>query len=257
MSVSGQSGVGKIRLFNDFCGPEIPVANAVAYGTTAGGCNYYLGDFCVKGRLGQDDTGVVALSKASGWVRMGYTDENNVGAWIGSEICFSPTLNGTMVVECRCEHRVLTTKNAFIGFIGTCVDNCVEIITSDTTTCTRAGNAVGFMFDSQITSSLTAATAVWHMPYMISTTTSQTATAIASSQVAVAEEADILRVEVDNNGAARWYINGVLEQSVGAALAADVGTLMAGGVGVWGTATTDADLDVDYLLVEANRDWTR
>ena len=30
-----QSGFGRIELFDDFCGPEIPVANNVAYGTTA------------------------------------------------------------------------------------------------------------------------------------------------------------------------------------------------------------------------------
>ena len=257
MSISGQSGVGKIRLFNDFCGPELPVAGDVAYGTSGGGENYSLGDFTVRGRLGETDTGVVDLEKASGWVRIGSTDENNVGCWVGSGLSFSPTLNGPMIVEARVEHRVLTTKNAFIGFIGTIVDNVVEIITSDTATCTRVGNAVGFMFDSQITTNLTTATCCYHMPYMISTTTSQVATAIAASQIIVAAEADILRVEIDPDGAARWYMNGKLEQSIGPALAADVGTLMAGGVGVWGTTTTDADIDADYLLVEANRDWTR
>ena len=256
-SISGQSGVGKIRLFNDFCGPEIPVANAVGYGTTAGGCNYYLGDFCVKGDLGEDDTGIVDLEKSSGWVRISYNDENGKGVWIGSGLSFSPTLNGTMVVEARVEHRALTTKNAFIGFIGTQADDCAEIITNSTTTCTRVGNAVGFMFDSQVTINTATATCCYHMPYMISTTTSQVATAIASSQIIVAAEADILRVEIDPDGAARWYMNGKLEQSVAAALAADVGTLMGGGIGCWGTASTDADLDIDYILVEANRDWTR
>lgn len=257
MSISGQSGVGKIRLFNDFCGPEIPVANAVAYGTDAGGCHYSLGAFTVRGDLGETDTGIVDLEKSSGWVRIGYNDENAAGIWVGSGLSFSPALNGTMVVECRCEHRVLTTKNAFIGFIGTLSDNTAEIITNTTTTCTRAGNAVGFQFDSQITANTSATTAIYHMPYMISTTTSQVATAIASSQIVVAAEADILRVEIDPDGAARWYMNGKLEQSIGAALAADVTTLLAGGVGCWGTASTDSDIDLDYLLVEANRDWTR
>ena len=257
MSISGQSGVGKIRLYNDFCGPEIPVANGVSYGTTAGGCNYYLGDFTVRGDLGETDTGIVDLEKSSGWVRIGYNDEDAAGIWVGTGLSFSPALNGTMVVEARVEHRALTTKNAFIGFIGTLVDNTAEIITNNTTTCTRAGNAVGFMFDSQITINTVAATCCYHMPYMISTTTSQVATAIASSQIIVAAEADILRVEIDPDGAARWLMNGKLEQSIGPALAADTTTLLAGGVGVWGTASTDSDLDVDYLLVEANRDWTR
>ena len=138
MSISGQAGPGKIRLFNDFCGPEIPVLNAIAYGTTAGGCNYYLGDFTVKGDLGETDTGVVALSKASGYVRIGYNDEDAAGVWVGTEICFSPALNGTMILECRCEHRAITTKSVFIGFMGTAADNCLEPITSTTTTCTRA-----------------------------------------------------------------------------------------------------------------------
>lgn len=162
-----------------------------------------------------------------------------------------------MVVEARVEHRALTTKNAFIGFVGTLADDALEIITNNTTTLTRIGNAVGFQFDSQTTINTAAATCCYHMPYMISTTTSQVATAIASSQIIVAGEADILRVEIDPDGAARWYMNGKLEQSIGAALAADVSTVMAGGVGVWGTTATDSDLDVDYLLVEANRDWTR
>jgi hypothetical protein len=257
MSISGQSGVGKIRLFNDFCGPEIPVTNAVAYGTTAGGCHYSLGDFTVRGHLSETDTGVVDLEKSSGWVRFGYNDQDTYGVWIGSGLEFSPTLNGPMIVEARIEHRALTTKNVFVGFIGTLADDALEIITNTTTTCTRIGNAVGFMFDSQITINTVAATCCYHMPYMISTTTSQTATDIASSQIIVAAEADILRVEIDPDGAARWYMNGKLEQSVGAGLAADVDTLLAGGVGCWGTTTTDSDVDMDYLLVEANRDWTR
>jgi len=257
MSISGQSGVGKIRLFHDFCGPEMPVAGDVAYGTSGGGEHYRMGDFTIRGDLDETDTGIVDLEKSSGWVRISYNDEDGKGLWIGSGLAFSPALNGTMVVEARVEHRALTTRNAFIGFIGTLADDAAEIITNDTTTCTRVGNAVGFQFDSQITINTVAATCCYHMPYMISTTTSQVATAIASSQIIVAAEADILRVEIDPDGAARWYMNGKLEQSIGAALAADVTTLLAGGCGVWGTTTTDADLDIDYLLVEANRDWTR
>ena len=257
MSISGQGGVGKIRLFNDFCGPELPVAGDVSYGTSGGGENYSLGDFTVRGRLGENDSGVVDLEKSSGWVRFGYTDEDGAGIWVGSGLSFSPTLNGTMVVEARLEHRALTTKNVFVGFIGTLADNTAEIITNSTTTLTRVGNAVGFQFDSQTTINTATATCCYHMPYMISTTATQVATAIASSQIIVAAEADILRVEIDPDGAARWYMNGKLEQSIAAALAADTTTLLAGGVGVWGTASTDSDLDVDYLLVEANRDWTR
>jgi len=36
-----------------------------------------------------------------------------------------------------------------------------------------------------------------------------------------------------------------------------VGTLLGAEVGVYGTAATTTDVDIDYILVEANRDWTR
>ena len=49
----------------------------------------------------------------------------------------------------------------------------------------------------------------------------------------------------------------MLEQTVAAALAATPATLLAGLVGVFATTTTVTDVDVDYLLIEANRDWTR
>ena len=248
MSITGQSGVGRIILFNDFCGPEIPVANLEA-ATTPG---HLSGPFKVTGDLVEADTGIVGLSKSSGYVRISGNDEDGKGVFVGTEVVFSPALNGTMVCECRLELQALTARVVFVGFMGANASDVAEPITSTATTCTRATNAVGFLLDSQIT-----AGTKWHMPYMISTTASQTATAIASSQVAVIAESDVLRVEVDNNGAARWFINGVLEKSIGAALAADTTTLMAAGVGCWGTTTIAADADVDYLLVEANRDWTR
>jgi hypothetical protein len=146
----------------------------------------------------------------------------------------------------------LTARNVFVGFMAANADDSLEPITSTTATCTRVVNAVGFLLDSQLTDSTR-----WHMPYMLSTTATQVSTAIDSSQVAVAAESDVLRVVVNSDGSAEWWINGVLEQTVGPAKAADVTTLLAGVVGVWSTTTTASDVDIDYLLVDANRDWTR
>lgn len=252
MSISGQSGIGRIRLFDDFCGPEIPVLNAVAYGITAGGCSYYLGPFTVRGDLAQTDAGVVSLLKASGYVRIGGDNQNGKGVFVGTEVVFSPVLNGTLVCECRLAMQSLTNRVVFVGFRAVVADDCLEPMTSTGTTITRICNAVGFLFDSQLTDA-----DQWHMPYLLANTATQTSTNVGASQAAVATESDILRVEVDNNGAARWYINGKLEQSIGAGLAATTTTLLAGGVGCWGTAVAVADVDVDYLLIEANRDWTR
>ncbi len=253
MSVSGQSGVGRIILFNDFCGPEIPVANAVAYGTTAGGCNYYLGDFKVIGDLAETDTGVVSTAKANGYALLSGNNENGKGAAFATEINLSPALNGTIVVEARLERAVLTAGVVFVGLAGTLADDVAEPVTSTGTAITKVVPCLGFLLDSQ----LTAADGLWHMPYLLASDTTQTSSDVESSQTAVAAESDLVRLEVDNNGAARWYINGVLEQTIGAGLAATVGTLMGACVGCWGTTSTAATVDVDYILVEANRDWTR
>ena len=254
MSVSGQSGSGKIRLFNDFCGPEIPVANAVAYGTSAGGCNYYLGDFKVTGSLHDTDSGVISLPKASGYVQLASSaSADGDGIFMGTEVVFSPILNGTLICEARLERAALTAGTLFIGFMSTNADEVAEPITCSTTVLTKVVPCVGLLLNSE----LTADDGLWHMPYLLAGDTTQTSTPVEASQTAVIAESDIVRIELDNNGAARWYINGKLEQSIGAALAATPATLLAGGVGIWSTTTTVATVDVDYLLVEANRDWTR
>ena len=246
-----QSGYGRIKLFNDFVGAEIPVANAVAYGTTAGGCNYYLGDFAVKGDLGQTDTGVVALSKANGFVRVSGSDINGKGVSIGTEICWSASLNGTLVLETRLEMQALTTRVVWAGFCGTHADDVAEPVTSTGTTLTLvATDLCGFIFDSQLTSG------AWHMPYKGGSATGPTlSTTVQSTVSPVTAECDVLRVEIYPNGTANWYINGDLAQSVAGAVSTTA--LLSGFVACFGTTTTAADADVDYLAIEANRDWNR
>ena len=245
------SEFGRVVLFNHFMGPEIPVANAVAYGTSAGGCNYYLGDFAVKGDLGETDTGVVALSKAGGFVRVGGNDENGKGVTIGTEIALSPALNGTIVVEARLEMQALTTRVVYVGLCGTHADDAAEPLTATGTTLTlTATDLVGFVFDSQLTA------VKWHMPYKGGSVTGPTASgSVVSTVTPVAAECDVLRLEVDPNGTARWYINGKLEQTVVGAVSPTA--LQSALVGCWGTTTTASDVDVDYLAVRFNTDYTK
>lgn len=246
-----QSEFGTVTLFDHFMGPEIPVANAVAYGTSAGGCNYYLGPFAVKGDLGETDTGVVALSKAGGFVRVGGNDENGKGVTIGTEIALSPALNGTIVVEARLEMQALTTRVVYLGLCGTHADDAAEPLTATGTTLTlTATDLCGFVFDSQLTATK------WHMPYKGGTVTGPTASgSVVSTVTPVAAECDVLRLEVDPNGTARWYINGVLEQTVEGAVSTTA--LQSALVGCWGTTTTASDVDVDYLAVRFNTDYTK
>ena len=246
-----ESGPGLIRLWNDFCGPEIPVANAVAYGTTAGGCNYYLGDYKVTGKLGETDAGVVGLSIASGAARLTCTNEDGEGCAVGTEVVFSPSLNGTLVAETRVQMTGLATRNVFFGFCDVNIDQVDEPLTATTTTLTlTASDLCGFTYDSQLSSSN------WHMPYNGGSTTGATdSTSVVSDVLPVLSEWDVLRVEISNAGTARWYINGALKQTVTNAVSTT--ELQAAYVSVFGTTTTAVDLDVDYLLVEAYRDWTR
>jgi len=253
MTISGQGGVGKIRLFHDFCGPEFPIAGTTIINATGGGM-FKIGDFKITGDTEQTDSGVVAIEKSSGYARLSASANADAdGMAIGTDLCFSPVLNAPMVLETRVEnYSVLTARNIFIGFAGANADEVAEPLTSLTTTITYVTPVVGFHIDSTINNPT-----YWHMPYLLATTATQTETSVLSSQVAVAGESDVLRVEIDPNGAARWYINGVLEQSVGAGLAATTTTKLCGIVAIFSKGTAVASLDLDYLLVEANRDWTR
>ncbi len=248
MAITGQGEPGKIYLFDDFFGPEAPYGGTGA--ATALGSN--TGVFKILGDLAENDSGADVYAKANGYILLTINDEDGKGVGIGTEVALSPVLNGPLVFETRLETSALTARSIFAGFAGTVADDVAEPVTSTTETITKVVPCLGFILDSQLT-----AGTYWHMPYILASDTTQTSTTVVSSQVAVAGESDVLRLEVDPNGAARWYINGKLEQSVGAGLAATTTTLLGALVGGFGTTTTAADLYVDYLLVKANRDWTR
>ena len=249
MPAQGEYGI--IELKDHFCGPEIPVAGTGAY-AAAGAEGHFIGPFRVTGDLAEDDTGVVGIDKAGGWIRISGNDEDGKGIFIGTGVVLSPALNGTLVLETRLEMAALTTRNVFVGFMDVNADDVAEPITATGTTLTLTlGSGAGWLLDSQLTSATE-----WHMPYKGGTTTGPTASNdVDSDVVAVAAEADILRIEIDTNGTARWYINGDLKQTVEGAVSTT--TLLAAGVGCWGTTTTAADADLDYLLVRAYTDWTR
>lgn len=247
-----QSGPGKIRLFDDFCGVEIPVDIAVAYGDSAG---YYIGPYSIKGDLVQTDRGAVALGVTSGAVRIDGGNENGKGVGICTDLVFNPVLNGPLVCEARVQMQALTTRSIFVGFCGTMADDLAEPITSVTATHTlTATDTVGFVFDSQLTTPATK----WHACYNGGTRTGATSAAVTTTGITpVLSEWDVLRVEVDPNGTARYYVNGNLESTVTDAATVTTTDMLGVIVGCFGTAVAVADLDVDYVLVNANRDWTR
>ena len=249
MSLTGMSGYGRIRMFEDFLGgADVAVSDTDAIKTAAG----VAGPYAMYGSLAETDCGLILVGKANGWGRITGTNEDGYGLAIGTEVSLSADLNGPIVIEARVEMASLATTNVFLGLVATAADDIAAPIACATTVITKVCACTGFLFASDLT-----ATTTWHMPYILAADTTQTSTTVASSQVAVAAEADVLRLEVFKDGSANWFINGKLEQSVGAGLAVDTTTLYAAVLGQWGTTTTAMSVDVDYLAVEAERDWTR
>lgn len=245
-----QAGPGKIRLFEDFAGGEIPVAIAVAHTAAAG---YYLGDYAIKGDTDTNDAGAVALGINSGAVRLTTTNEDTKSVSLCTDLIFRPDLMGPIVVEARVQMQALTAREIFVGICGTIADDvmCPLTYSAATTVVNTATAFAGFYLSSELT-----AAGYWHNVYNGGTTTGPTSTLTTDSEVlAVVGEWDILRLEVDPNGTARYFINGKLEDTIAGAVS--LTTLEGVVCGPFGNTTTIADLDVDYLLTTANRDWTR
>ena len=70
----------------------------------------------------------------------------------------------------------------------------------------------------------------------------------------MAGEWQILRIEIDPNGTVRWYVDGELVNTV--VNAASTTVLMGAVAAVESKGSNIEEMDVNYLLFRANRDWT-
>ena len=243
-----ESGPGKINLFLDCQGQEIPVAVAVATTAAAG---YYHQDFQIRGDLADTDAGVVALAVSNGASRLTGTDEDTLGCAYVTDTAYSPVLHGPITIEARVNPQALTARELFIGVTDAIADNVISPLTyvGATTATLTASDFAGFFLASELT-----ATANWHAVYNGGTTTGPT-TVPNTGVTAVAGEYNELRLEIDTNGTCRWWIDGNLEQTVVGAVSTTV--LQGVIVGCFANTTTVTDLDVDYVEFTANRDWTK
>ncbi len=250
MTIKGMSGSAPIRLFEDFFGPELLIASTAVLGT--------IGDFRVIGDgLAVNDSGVVGLETdgLNGVVQLTATDEDIHCCGLATSLMFDVALMGTIVVEARVRFDDLNTKSAFIGLCSVNSDSVAvqtSIISTSTTTITyTASHICGFYLNSEDDDDED-----WFAVYKGGTATAITdSTAIDLDDDAVAGEFQVLRLEVDNNGTARWFIDGVLlKTKTGAvSLTANLAALC---ILENENNTSDPELmDVDYLLVKAGRDW--
>ena len=242
-----QSDRGRIELFHDFFS-EDNIANTA---TTRA-----LGPFVVGGQGSEDtDAGVPSISGVlSGAGRITTTNEDNHTTLVGTNIAFDVALMGPLVAEARVQLDNLDTKEVFFGFTDIDPNTLsieTDVMTGATATLTlTASDICGFFLSAELTDDED-----WHMVYNGGTTTGETtSTSVDTDDDAVAGEWQVLRLEIDTNGTARWYIDGVLKQTKTGAASTSVNMALILGVEAKGNAIEN--LDVDYLLVQANRDWT-
>lgn len=245
-----QSGVGIIRLFEDFAGSGKPIlGTATSYENVA--------EFQIAGEGVADDvSGVICLRSDGlsgvGQFVTGATTHDTVAITTG--FMFDVALMAPIVLEVRTRFDDLDDKAAFIGFANSADDDIqlTDILdySAATTVTLTATNQVGFWLSSELTDHED-----WHTVYKGGTATAVTATGdIDLNSDAVAGEFQILRLEIDPNGTARWFIDGVLKSTVEGAVSTTTDLAMV--VAVATNAESSSKMEVDYILAEANRDWT-
>ena len=244
------AGPGKIRLFSDFAGPEEPDALTAT--------SHYIGPYRVVGEgFADSSVGIVGLetgANLSGAIQIeaGATDQDSTG--LVTSKMFDVALTAPIVMEARVQFNNLDTKEFFFGLSDVNEDDVAletDILgaSAGTTIALTSSNLIGFLLDSELTED-----EMWHGVYNGGTTTGVTASGSVELAVdAVAGEWDIIRLEIDPNGDARWWVNGLLKQSVDTAVSTTTDLCMNFLIGGRGANEL---ADVDYVLVTANRDWT-
>jgi hypothetical protein len=248
-----QSGEGRIRLFNDFAG----VANTLALTADTA----QLGDFYAGGEGFEDnDAGIAGKDALSGVVTLTGANTDADTTFIGTQICLDVGLMGPITLEARVQLPDLDTKEIFFGLTSILsVDEQLEdiVINASSTTVTMPADLVGFYLSDELGDD-----EAWHGIHSGGTATASTTvtsvclggTGDATSIGATAGEWQVLRLEVMPNGTSYWYVDGVLRQTVegAASTTTDYAVCLAAGA----NTTQLVIFDCDYMLVEANRDWT-
>jgi len=247
-----QSGDSRLVINEDFLGgTEVAVAS-----TTAPPINWPPFLTFVGQGIADTDSGAVMLDSdgMNGVVQLTTTNEDVHCAGFQTPVMFDVALNGTIVMEVRCRQAALNTGEVFIGFSDVATDLAIiegAICHGDTVTVTlTASDIVGFLMASDLTDN-----SDWHGVYNGGTTTGQTvSTSVDFDAGATAGEFQVRRLELFPNGTAEWWVDGVLEQTVTGAVSTSVDLCL--NVLVETKTTAVKTLDVDYIKIWANRDWT-
>lgn len=245
-----ESEFGRITIFEDFMVEEDRVA-----GTTV---PRRLGPFTVVGQgLAETDSGAPAITGPNGAVRLTTTNETEHTLGLETNRMWDVGLMGTIVAEARVQWENTDTKETFFGFTDLAIASDVpsletDLMTGATVTLTlTASDLVGFYQSADLTD-----TTHWHGVYNGGTTTGATTSTdvVISDFLPVDGEYHILRLELDKNGTARWYIDGTLRKTVVGAVSTTVDLKFFVGVEAKGAAVET--FDIDYIYLSGYRDWT-
>ena len=223
---STDTGFGKVKLFNDFNCPVVDETNDIL--------------------VGAENSSTEAISTANGGVFRLTT-----GATDGNRAAFSTSLNyqadgGLLIGEARIKSvTAITIRAYFIGFTDVVPSGTLEnpIEMSGTTLTSTADDAVGFMYDTDSTND------TW---YGVGVKAGADAVPVNTGVApAAAGTYQTLRVEVNADGNARFFIDGKYEGSVSSAVTASTALCFIVMMETRSAATKV--LDTDLIYVEMSR----
>ena len=242
---------GRIEIFEDFLAGEDIIAETAATRSFGGSGLRVVGE-----GIAEVDSGIIlAETDANNGVGiLTTTDQVDHSCGVATAQSFVVGKMGTIIAECRVQFNNLDTKEFYFGLTTQNNDNenlQGSTIHGETLTLTlSAGGLCGFHLSSELTDDED-----WHMVYNGGTTTGETdSREVDADDDAVAGEWQILRLEVAPNGTARWYIDGVLQQTKTGAISTTTEHAVIAMVEAKGDAIELAY--IDYIDISANRDWT-
>jgi len=250
MAIQGQSGRGRIEIFDDFVGQGQLVAQTTAPPIRLGSYFNLVGQ-----GLAETDSGAIRLDSdgLSGVVQLTTTNEDIHAAGLQTATMFDVALMAPLVMEARVRFAAITTGESFIGFSDVNTDLAIvegAICHGDTVTLTlTASDICGFLMATDLTDG-----ADWHSVFNGGTTTGVTiSTSNDLDDAAVAGEWQVLRMEIDPNGTARWYTDGALKKTVAGAVSTT--TNLCFNCITESKTTAVKTMDVDYIYISATRNW--
>ena len=246
-----QSGYGKISIFEDFLAGEDIVAATAATRAFGGSGLRVIGQ-----GIAEADSGIT-VGEADGLNGVGIlttTNEDAHSCGLTTGKVFDVGKMAPINIECRVQFPDLDTKAFYFGLTDVNDDTSIlegnNLVAASGTLTLSASDLCGFLIDAEATDDED-----WIMVYNGGTTSGETTIAsIDADNDAVAAEWDILRLEVSINGTARWFVNGVLKQTVTGAVSTS--TDLAVMAMIETRAASNEYAWIDYIAIEANRDWT-